>query len=61
MTKNDEKVIDGFCVAAKLLGTSRKEVEKRLINITVIKRLRWDEVCEIIDRYFRIEEKEEEE
>lgn len=59
MTKKDEKAINDFCVTAKLLGMSRKEVEERLVNTTVVKRSRWDEVCEIIDGYFRIEGKEE--
>lgn len=59
MTKKDEKAINDFCVTAKLLGMSRKEVKERLVNTTVVKRSRWDEVCEIIDVYFRIEEKEE--
>lgn len=59
MTKKDEKAINDFCVTAKLLGMSRKEVEERLVNTTVVKRSRWDEVREIIDGYFRIEEKEE--
>ena len=59
MTKNDEKVINDFCVTAKLLGMSRKEVEERLVSTTVVKRSRWDEVCEIIDGYYRIEKEEE--
>lgn len=59
MTKKDEKVINDFCVTARLLGMSREEVEKKLVNTEVVKRSRWDEVCEIIDGYFRIEEKEE--
>lgn len=59
MTKKDEKAINDFCVTAKLLGMSREEVEERLVNTTVVKRSRWDEVCEIIDGYFRIKEKEE--
>ena len=59
MTKKDEKVINDFCVTAKLLGMSRKEVEERLVNTTVVKRSRWDEVCEIIDGYYRIEKEEE--
>lgn len=59
MTKKDEKVINDFCVTAKLLGMSRKEVEERLVNTTVVKRSRWYEVCEIIDGYFRIEREEE--
>lgn len=59
MTKNDEKAINDFCVTAKLLGMTRKEVEERLVNTTVVKRSRWDEVCEIIDGYFRIEKEEE--
>ena len=53
MTKKDEKAINDFCVTAKLLGMSRKEVEERLVNTTVVKRSRWDEVCEIIDGYFK--------
>ena len=60
MTKKDEKVINDFCVTARLLGMSREEVEKRLVNTTVVKRSRWDEVCEIIDGYYRIKEEEEE-
>ena len=59
MTKKDEKAINDFCVTAKLLGMSRKEVEERLVNTTVVKRSKWDEVCEIVDSYFRVEEKEE--
>lgn len=59
MTKKDEKAINDFCVTAKLLGMSRKEVEERLVNTTVVKRSRWDEICEIIDGYFKIEDKEE--
>lgn len=59
MTKNDEKAINDFCVTAKLLGMSRKEVKERLVNTTVVKRSRWNEVCEIIDGYFRIEKEEE--
>ena len=59
MTKKDEKAINDFCVTAKLLGMSREEVEMRLVNTTVVKRSKWDEVCEIIDGYFRVEEKEE--
>ena len=59
MTKKDEKAINDFCVTAKLLGMSREEVEEKLVNTTVVKRSRWDEVCEIIDSYFRIKEKEE--
>lgn len=54
MTKKDEKAINDFCVTAKLLGMSRKEVEERLVNTTVVKRSRWDEVCEIVDGYFRV-------
>lgn len=59
MTKKDEKAINDFCVTAKLLGMSRKEVEERLVNTTVVKHSKWDEVCEIVDGYFRAEEKEE--
>ena len=59
MTKRDEKVINDFCVTAKLLGMSRKEVEERLVSTTVVKRSRWNEVCDIIDGYFRIEKEEE--
>lgn len=61
MTKKDEKAINDFCVTAKLLGMSREEVEMRLVNTTVVKRSKWDEVCEIVDGYFRVEEKEEDE
>lgn len=61
MTKKDEKAINDFCVTAKLLGMSRKEVEMRLVNTTVVKRSKWDEVCKIVDGYFRVEEKEEDE
>ena len=61
MTKKDEKAINDFCVTAKLLGMSRKEVEERLVNTTVVKRSSWAEVCEIIDGYYRIENEEEEE
>ena len=60
MTKKDEKMINDFCVTAKLLGLSREEVEKRLVNTTVVKHSKWDEVCEIIDGYFRIKEGKEE-
>ena len=59
MTKKDEKAINDFCVTAKLLGMSRKEIEERLVNTTVVKRSRWDEVCEIIDGYYRVEKEEE--
>lgn len=59
MTKKDEKAINDFCVTAKLLGMSRREVEERLVSTTVVKRSRWDEVCEIIDGYFRIKEGED--
>lgn len=61
MTKKDEKAINDFCVTAKLLGMSREDVEMRLVNTTVVKRSKWDEVCEIVDGYFRVEEKEEDE
>lgn len=61
MTKKDEKAINDFCVTAKLLGMSREDVEMRLVNTTVVKRSKWDEVCEIVDSYFRVEEKEEDE
>lgn len=60
MTKKDEKATNDFCVTARLLGMSREEVEKRLVNTTVAKYSRWDEVCEIIDGYYRIKEEEEE-
>lgn len=56
MTKKDEKAINDFCVTAKLLGMSREEVEKRLVNTTVVKYSKWEEVCEIVDGYFRIKE-----
>ena len=59
MTKKDEKAINDFCATAKLLGMSRKEVEERLVNTAVVKRSRWEEVCDIIDGYFRIEKEEE--
>ena len=59
MTKKDEKAINDFCLTAKLLGMSRKEDEERLANTTVVKHSRWDEVCEIIDGYYRIEKEEE--
>lgn len=59
MTKKDEKAINDFCVTAKLLGMSREEVEKKLVNTTVVKHSRWDEVREIIDGYFRVKEEEE--
>lgn len=52
MTKKDEKAINDFCITAKLLGMSRKEVEERLVNTAVVKRSRWDEVCEIVDGYY---------
>lgn len=60
MTKKDEKAINDFCLTAKLLGMSRKEVEERLVNTTVVKRSRWNEVCEIIDGYFRVKEQDDE-
>lgn len=59
MTKKDERVINDFCVTARLLGMPREEVEKRLVNTEVAKRSRWDEVCEIIDGYFTIKEEED--
>ena len=59
MTRKDEKAINDFCVTAKLLGMSRKEVEERLVNTTVVKRSRWDEVREIVDGYFRVKEQED--
>lgn len=59
MTKKDEKAINDFCVTAKLLGMSREEVEKRLVNTEVVKRSRWVDVSEIIDGYFRIKEGED--
>lgn len=59
MTKKDEKAINDFCVTAKLLGMSREEVEKRLVNTEVVKRSRWGEVREIVDGYFRIKEEED--
>lgn len=58
MTKKDEKAVNDFCVTARLLGMAREEVEKRLVNTTVAKHSRWDEVREIIDGYFRIKEEE---
>lgn len=60
MTKKDEKAVNDFCVTARLLGMAREEVEKRLVNTTVVKHSRWDEVREIIDGYYRIKEQEEE-
>ena len=59
MTKKDEKAINDFCVTAKLLGMSREEVERKLVNTAVVRRSRWDEVCEIVDGYYRIEEQED--
>lgn len=59
MTKREEKTINDFCVTARLLGMSREEVERRLVNTEVVKRSRWDEVCEIIDGYFRVKEEED--
>lgn len=59
MTKKDEKAINDFCVTARLLGMSREEAEKKLVNTEVVKRSKWDEVREIIDGYFRTKEKEE--
>lgn len=59
MTKKDEKVINDFCVAARLLGMPRKEVEERLVNTAVVKRSKWDEVCEIIDGYYKVKDEEE--
>lgn len=58
MTKKDEKAINDFCVTARLLGMSREEVEKRLVNTTVVKHSRWDEVCEIVDGYYEAEKEE---
>lgn len=58
MTKKDEKAINDFCVTAKLLGMSRKEVEERLVNTAVVKRSKWDEVCEIVDGYYEPEKEE---
>lgn len=58
MTKKDEKAINDFCVTAKLLGMSRKEVEERLVNTAVVKRSRWDEVCGIVDGYYEAEKEE---
>lgn len=58
MAKKDEKAINDFCVTAKLLGMSRKEVEERLVNTAVVKRSKWDEVCEIIDSYYKTEKEE---
>lgn len=60
MTKKDEKAVNDFCITARLLGMAREEVEKRLVNTTVVKHSRWDEVREIIDGYYRIKEQEEE-
>lgn len=60
MTKKDERAINDFCMTARLLGMSREEVERRLVNTTVVKHSRWNEVCEIIDGYYRIKEEEEE-
>lgn len=59
MTKKDEKVINDFCVTARLLGMPRKEVEDRLVNTAVVKRSKWDEVCEIIDGYYKVKDEEE--
>lgn len=58
MTKKDEKAINDFCVTAKLLGMSRKEVEERLVNTAVVKRSKWDEVCEIVGGYYEAEKEE---
>lgn len=58
MTKKDEKAINDFCVTAKLLGMSRKEVEERLLNTAVVKRSKWDEVREIVDGYYEPEKEE---
>ena len=59
MTRKDEKVINDFCMTAELLGMSRKEVEERLVNTAVVKRSKWDEVCEIIDGYYKVKDEEE--
>lgn len=61
MTKKDEKAINDFCVTARLLGMSREEVEKKLVNTEMVKHSRWDEVREIIDGYFRVKEEEDDE
>lgn len=58
MTKKDEKAINDFCVTAKLLGMPRKEVEERLVNTAVVKRSKWNEVCEIVDGYYKAEKEE---
>ena len=58
MTKKDEKAINDFCVTAKLLGMSRKEVAERLVNTAVVKRSKWDEVCEIVDSYYEPKKEE---
>lgn len=58
MTKKDEKAINDFCVTARLLGMSREEVEERLVNTTVVKHSKWDEVCEIVDGYYKSEKEE---
>lgn len=58
MAKKDEKAINDFCITAKLLGMSRKEVEERLVNTAVVRRSRWDEICEIVDGYYEAEKEE---
>lgn len=54
MTKKDEEAINDFCMTARLLGMSRKQVEEKLVNTTIVKHCRWDEVCKIVDGYFKI-------
>ena len=58
MTKKDEKVINDVCATARLLGMPRKEVEEILVNTAVVKRSKWDEVCEIIDGYYKVKDEE---
>lgn len=59
MTRKDEKVINDFCMTAKLLGMSHKEAEERLVNTALVKRSRWEEICEIVDGYYKVEDEEE--
>ena len=59
MIKKNEKAINDFCMTARLFGMSREEVEKRLVNTEAVKESRWEEVCEIIDGYYTVNEENE--
>lgn len=56
MTKKNEKAINDFCMTARFFGMSREEVEKKLVNTEAVKESRWEDVCEIIDGYYTINE-----